>query len=125
VFIEAVLGDRGIYIDVREKDTLQRLKNFFSCSFIMGLPTEFVFLNGSVDGISIEDEENSTIQDAYSTLQTQPNASMKEIKANYRKLVKKYHPDRVFMCDAKMISIYTLKFQDIQDAFDLIKRKSA
>lgn len=125
VFVGVVSGNRGIYIDVKDKETLRRLKNLFSCSFIMGLPTEFIFPNGDIDNIAVDTEENSMVQDAYSILQVQPDASMKEVKAKYRKLVKLYHPDRVFMCDANMISKYTEKFQCIQDAFELIKQKSA
>lgn len=124
-FIETLPSHRGVVIKIIDKATLAKLKNLLSSSFLMGVPVQFYFPNGRVDNVCIEEKENDIIEDAFSVLGIQKNASMREIKVNYRKLLKQYHPDRVYMCDAKTVSTYTAKFQSIQHAFELIKEKSA
>lgn len=123
-FLQILPEHKGIMIKISDKTALNRLKSLLSCSIIIGLPVQFLYSNGSVESIRI-DEERSIIEDAFSVLRIQPGAQMREIKASYRRLLKQYHPDRVYMCDAKTVSSYTAQFQRIQNAFELIKQKSA
>ena len=41
------------------------------------------------------------MKDYYKTLQVKPKATLKEIKKAYRKLAKKYHPDKTADKDAE------------------------
>jgi len=61
----------------------------------------------------------------YILLNSHKNDSLTTIKKKYLKLVKIYHPDRVAMRDEKLIKQYTYKFQQIQEAYDVIKYKKA
>ena len=47
-----------------------------------------------------------------------------EIKKNHKRLMLKYHPDRLASqgLPPEMVRLYTQKAQDIQAAFDLIKK---
>lgn len=124
-FVETLPSQTGIVIKIIDKATLAKLKSLLSSSFLMGLPVQFYFPNGRVDNVCIEEKEKDIIEDAFSVLGIPKDASMREIKLNYRRLLKQYHPDRVYMSDAQTVSTYTAKFQSIQHAFELIKEKSA
>lgn len=124
-YIQTLPSQTGVLIKIIDKAALTKLKSLLSSSFLMGVPVQFNFPNGRVDNVGIAKEEKDTIEDAFNVLGIRPNASMNEIKQNYRKLLRQYHPDRVYMCDAKTVSVYTEKFQSIQHAFELIKEKSA
>ena len=50
----------------------------------------------------------------YETLELEPSASLDEIKKNYRRLAKKYHPDK--NKDANSI----IKFQEITSAYEIL-----
>ena len=50
----------------------------------------------------------------YETLELEPSASLDEIKKNYRRLAKKYHPDK--SKDASSI----IKFQEITSAYEIL-----
>lgn len=62
---------------------------------------------------------------AYDLLGISPNASDDEVKRAHKKLMLKYHPDRLASqgLTPEMIRLYTEKAKDIQSAFDLIKRQ--
>ena len=60
-------------------------------------------------------------QNALMLLNSEKNDSIKSIKAQYKKLLKFYHPDNVFEQTSE--KEYTQKFQNIQNAFTIIKEQ--
>lgn len=60
---------------------------------------------------------------AYEILGVTEDTPWEEIRTTYKKLMLKYHPDRLASqgLTPEMIKIYTQKAQDIQSAFNLIK----
>jgi len=60
-------------------------------------------------------------RDYYEVLGTQKGATLKEIKSAYRKMAKKYHPDRNKDADAET------RFKEVQEAYDVLsdERKRA
>lgn len=61
---------------------------------------------------------------AYEILGVSPNDSFEDIKKAHKRLMLKYHPDRLASqgLPPEMIKLYTQKAQDIQAAFDMIKK---
>ena len=67
--------------------------------------------------------QKTTLEEAYKILESQKEDDDKTIKNNYRKLVKKYHPDIITGQGASqnIIDEATSKLQKINEAYELIK----
>lgn len=63
------------------------------------------------------------LKNAYTILELPESASWEEVKKAHKKLMLKYHPDRLAAqgIPPEMARIYTKKTQDIQSAYDLIR----
>ena len=68
--------------------------------------------------------ENDPLSSAYKLLGVSPNDNMKTVKSAYRRLVSKYHPDKLFAkgLPPEMMTIAKEKTQQIIVAYDLIVR---
>ena len=68
---------------------------------------------------------HSSIDEAYKTLGVSPSDDLKDIKKKYRALVKKYHPDIIQAqgADEHYIQDATRKIQEINDAYEVIKKQ--
>lgn len=64
-----------------------------------------------------------TLKKAFAILDLAPESSTIKIKKAYRKLVKRYHPDRVIHMGPEFKESAKEKFQAIQEAYDFIKAK--
>ncbi|PNQ74697.1 molecular chaperone DjlA [Hanstruepera neustonica] len=80
-------------------------------------------------GISSRDYEsikamfyNST-DNAYKILEIDKNASVTEIKAAYRKMAKKYHPDRVIHLGKEHQEGAEEKFRQVQQAYEQLQKE--
>jgi DnaJ like chaperone protein len=60
---------------------------------------------------------------AYKILEVDANASEEQIKTAYRKMVKKYHPDKLRGQDPAMIKGAEEKFREVQKAYETLMRK--
>ena len=87
--------------------------------------------NGSGYEYSSQDEKQasqetsaSSLADAYRILGVSEDASWDEVRKAHKRLMLKYHPDRLKSqgVPEEMIRTYTEKAKDIQAAFDCIKR---
>ena len=69
----------------------------------------------------------NSLDEAYRTLGVSKDADMETIKKAYRKLVRKYHPDiiKAQNKDEKYLQEATRKTQEINEAYELIKRSRA
>ena len=61
---------------------------------------------------------------AYKILEVEPNATDEEIKSAYRKMVKKYHPDKLRGQDPAMIKGAEEKFREVQKAYETLINKN-
>ncbi len=61
----------------------------------------------------------------YAILECTRNDSIEKIKMNYRRLVNEYHPDKItsLQLPKEFIQFATNKFQEIQQAYDIIKNE--
>ena len=66
-------------------------------------------------------EVTMPVQDPYKVLGVSPNASEEEVKAAYRELAKKYHPDNY--ADSPLADLANEKMQEINEAYDMITRR--
>lgn len=132
--------DRKVFLNASEERSKSRLdrvlkkKSFlfynitfiFSKNFLTILFNEFTKRKGW--GYNRENSFNSKNynQDSkllrhYGILELQYNSNFTDVKANYRKLAKMYHPDRVHQKNETIIKLYTKKFQDIQNSYHFLK----
>ena len=61
-----------------------------------------------------------TLDEAYKVLEIDPSASDDEVKAAYRKMALKHHPDRVASLGEDIRKAAEEKFKQINEARDLI-----
>ncbi len=62
-------------------------------------------------------------ENAYKILEIDKSASNNEIKSAYRKMVKKYHPDKLQGLGKEHLKGVNEKFQSIQEAYEKIKKE--
>ena len=80
-------------------------------------------------GISGRDYESikamfySSTNNAYKILEIEKGASADEIKKAYRKMAKKYHPDRVIHLGKEHQKGAEEKFKQVQDAYEQLKKE--
>jgi uncharacterized membrane protein YkvA (DUF1232 family) len=69
------------------------------------------------------DSQKRTTKDPYTILELAPGASQEAIKAAYRRLAGKYHPDKVQHLGKEFQELAEQRFKEIQQAYDeLISR---
>ncbi len=80
---------------------------------------------GSGDSTGFEPGKNRTFHDPYEVLNCSRSSSDSDIKKNYRELIAKYHPDRFvgMSLDDDFVRLASEKFQEIQSAYDSIRRE--
>lgn len=91
------------------------------------------FFGGPIGGLlglvfgEIIDEKESSVKDemdiCYEMLRIEPSASDDEIKKAYRKMVLKYHPDKVLHRSADDRKWAEEKFKRVTAAYERIKRE--
>jgi DnaJ like chaperone protein len=75
------------------------------------------------DYTSIKAMFYDAIDTAYEILEIEKTASNDEVKKAYRKMVKKYHPDKLQDLGKEHLKGANEKFQSIQEAYDSIKKE--
>ena len=72
----------------------------------------------SIKAMFVKNKDN-----AYKILEVESTASQDEIKTAYRKMVKKYHPDKIRGQDPAMIRGAEEKFREVQKAYETLINK--
>lgn len=80
---------------------------------------------GSGNSDNLSDINSGKLKDAYEILGVKAEDSWEDIKKAHKRLMFKYHPDRLASqgLPKEMINMYTEKAKDIQAAFDLIRKE--
>ena len=76
----------------------------------------------NVDFESVKNMFHRDVNSDYKVLGLEPNASDEEVKKAYRKMVVKFHPDKVEHMGEEYQKGAKEKFQKIQDAYEAIKK---
>lgn len=94
-----------------EEDALRKVKEIFNISDHQYADMKSVY---------IDDLANH-----YKILNCTPESSIEEIKSNYKKLVKDYHPDVIIAkgLPEEFIELASDRFREIQDSYDKIQRE--
>ncbi|MDB4228619.1 DnaJ domain-containing protein, partial [Flavobacteriaceae bacterium] len=82
----------------------------------------YLYIN-QYDFESIKAMFYSSSDSAYKILEIQTSASDSELKTAYRKMVKKYHPDKLIGLGDEHLKGAKEKFQKIQAAYETIKNE--
>lgn len=121
--------DKRIFkIHVKTQYDLAILKNILSRKKISGVSVVFITHSLSFSklheqhAISEEQAYKDKLEKSYKVLSISRSSTLKEIKDNYKKMLRKYHPDKVNGEGSETISLYTRRFQIIQEAYSLIKQ---
>ena len=72
----------------------------------------------SIKGMFIKDTSS-----AYQILEIEPTASDEDVKKAYRKMAVKYHPDKVAYLGDEIAHDAKVKFQKVNEAYELIKKE--
>ncbi len=80
----------------------------------------YLYINDS-DYISIKAMFIKETESAYKILEITKDASDDAVKKAYRKMVKKYHPDKLVGLGEEHVKVGKQKFQKVQEAYESIK----
>lgn len=104
--------------NVVSAEEIQALKEI---AIHMGLdPSDVDQMLGMHGGSSSSGSSSTSLEDAYRILGITPDASNDEVKAAYRKMALKHHPDKVAALGEDVRRAAEKKFQEINDAKDKI-----
>ena len=60
---------------------------------------------------------------AYKILEIDKTATDNEVKKAYRKMAKKYHPDKLLNLGEEHVEVARRKFQKVQEAYEKIRKE--
>jgi DnaJ domain/Protein of unknown function (DUF1232) len=86
-------------------------------SAIFGQPKGQARSSGNTNGNEASSAANIPSKDPHDVLQISKGASQDEIRTAYKKLVGKYHPDKVLHLGEEFQSLAEERFKEIQDAY--------
>jgi len=116
--------------DMRSKSRLERV---FSKRHILHFRVKYDFdtyflqrLYGDFSGFNaneniIEHKPENPHAKYYQILECEAGASKTVLRQNYKKLVKKYHPDIIVHSQPELVQTYTQKFQQLQEAYNTLR----
>lgn len=120
--------DKKVFqVTIENKHDLSILKSLLSRKKISGIPIVFIVHKINLlklynqEYISEEQAYKKKLQKSYKVLGITDGFTKKELKNNYKKMLRKYHPDRVSSHGYEAINLYTQRFQVIQEAYSFIQ----
>ena len=97
--------------DKNELDIIQKIAKYFWINQNDFKSIEAMFFN------------KNNLDNAYSILGVTKNATNDEIKTAYRRIIKKYHPDKLINVGEDVVKMAKDKFQSVQDAYEKLRLK--
>ena len=117
------ISDKNFIINVNRKigfhkNVYYRMKAMF---LIKGIVEEKLYKeNSNYQSSNKRSTNTGNLSEAYKILELSPGASKQEIKSAYRRLVKKYHPDKFARQGEEAMKEAEIKFQFITEAYELL-----
>ncbi|WP_345993385.1 DnaJ domain-containing protein [Sulfurimonas sp. HSL-1716] len=123
--------DSSISLDVSDSRSRTMLERVLNKKNVLHYEIQYSydsdFLRRLYNGFSMFDYDEHSDENIdqmihfYNVLECPVGASLDTIKKNYKKLVRVYHPDRIFHTSPTMLDHYTEKFQLLQEAYSALK----
>ncbi|MCF7803858.1 MAG: TerB family tellurite resistance protein [Candidatus Marinimicrobia bacterium] len=82
-----------------------------------------MFMNGGSDRTRTRQSRHAAEENAYEILGVDRSADDEEVKEAYRKLARKYHPDKVSHLGDEFTQVAEEKFKAINDAYQQVKQE--
>lgn len=123
-------GDRDHYlVKIDSEAVKEKLLSLLKRTRIMQYYVSFIYNQHQISQLLAsnnhfvpqKESERSKIEKAYKLLNVSTGEELSEIKKRFKKLLYKYHPDRVYNQGQELIDKYTMTFQSIQTAFETIQ----
>jgi len=114
-------------IDINNNTIKKNILNILKLQSLNQQKIQFIYDKKALHNLLKIEEYKKTQQkdlmnfkylEALKVLEVCKDANIDTIQSNYKKLLRKYHPDRVQYQSQEIALDYTLKFQSIQNAFD-------
>ena len=99
------------HVDLKEIEVIKKISKYFWINEYDFASIEAMFSN------------KESIDNAYDILGLSKSSSEDQIKQAYRKMIKKYHPDKLTGVSDDVIKMAKEKFQSVKDAYDAIRRQ--
>jgi len=99
------------HVDLKEIEVIKKISKYFWIN-------EYDF-----SSISAMFSNKNNIENAYDILGVPKSSSEEKIKQAYRKMIKKYHPDKLTGVSEDVIKMAKGKFQSVKDAYDSIRKE--
>lgn len=117
------IADADGTVDVTEVNIIRKIANYLGISARDYESLEAMFWKASRGGGRAQTNRTTSYSSAYKILEIEPNASEDEVKKAYRKMAKKYHPDRVASLGESHQKAAKEKFQKVQEAYEIIRER--
>jgi DnaJ-domain-containing protein 1 len=126
----SLAGDRDRYlIKVDNEVVKEKLLSLLQRKRIMQYYVSFTYNQQQISQLLAsnnhftpeKESEQAKIDKAYKLLNVSSDEELSVIKKRFKKLLIKYHPDRVYHQGQETIEKYTMTFQSIQAAFECIE----
>jgi hypothetical protein len=124
--------DASLVVDVSDFKAKARLERTLNKRHILHYQIRYIYDNHFMSKLysdfanySFGSLANEAVNDInkhyYTVLECPVGASQDALKKSYKKLVKVYHPDKVFHDEPLMLEHYTQKFQLLQEAYEALR----
>lgn len=114
-----------IYLDIQNSAFWSSIMDIIGSKIIHNVRIEFdydSFKPNAKKYPSYLTKTERNLKNAYYILGCSGSESFFEIRTKYLELIKQYHPDKVFGKDEKIVQSYNIKFIELKEAFDIVKR---
>jgi len=124
--IQLILLSNSINIIIKSDLQKKLLQEFLNTKQLINVPHEHIFDKEKIHNfctIGIKEKEVvlSLVDKAHLVLGTSTRFDENSLKKQYKKLAKKFHPDMAQ--DISTITLYTQKFQNIVNAYEILRKE--
>jgi len=111
-------------VNIKTKEEKELFKRFIYSKSIIDIPHLHIYDKKKMESfLKIEQKVLTKVDKAYMTLEISSDYDAKSLKKQYKKLAKEFHPDKVISKDIQTINLFTSKFQNILDAYEILLEK--